>query len=326
MSPKDFCLQKDFRGRRKSRLLSRTLNALRVGINSCFDSVVGAFLFKTMETLIFNDEYFSIADTLLCGQVFRFKRYQKGYLVISTDKICYAYNENGNAYIQTEYPEYFYNYFDLSTDYSRIVLDAVNSDINVLKTSATLGKGIRILRQNSVEALYHFIISQINNIPRIQSSIEKLAVKAGRKITSPFGEYYSFPTPNELCLLTEEDFKSLGLGYRAGYFKTLTNSVINNVLNLSAFSTLTEADLYKALISIKGVGDKVANCVILFGYHKTKSFPVDTWIEKIYRENFNGTLTDRKKITEYFINRFGENSGYFQQYLFYYKRSLENKN
>lgn len=276
-----------------------------------------------MQILEFNGEYFNIEDTLLCGQVFRYKRYLKGYLVISQDKICYAYNENNKAYLQTDYPEYFYNYFDLDTDYSIIVNNALTYNNEALKTSALLGKGIRILRQNSTEALYHFIISQNNNIPRIQKSIENLSKKVGKKLVSPFGEYYAFPTPNELNLLTIDDFKELGLGYRAEYFSILTADVVSGKFNVDTLSSLNEQELYNALISIKGVGDKVANCALLFGFHKTKSFPVDTWIEKIYHDSFLGELKNRKKITEYFIDLFGENSGYFQQYLFYYKRSLE---
>ena len=277
-----------------------------------------------MKTLNFSAEYFSVADTLLCGQVFRFKQYEKGYLVISGDKICYAYNENGNAYIQTEYPNYFYNYFDLNCNYSEIVKSAKSVGSETLTTSATLGKGVRILRQPPEETLYHFIISQNNNIPRIKQSIEKLAEKVGKKCSSPFGEYYAFPSSSELLTLSESDLKSCGLGYRAEYISKLAKNIVDG-LNVSLYTDLPVETLYKNLTAIKGVGDKVANCVILFGYHKTASFPVDTWIEKIYRENFNGVIKDRKKITEYFINLFGENAGYYQQYLFYYKRSLENK-
>ena len=86
---------------------------------------------------------------------------------------------------------------------------------------------------------------------------------------------------------------------------------------------LSTAELRKKLIALKGVGPKVADCVALFGYHRTDSFPVDTWIEKLYKEDFGGTLTDRKKIADFFLSIFGEDSGYVQQYVFYYKRSLE---
>ena len=276
-----------------------------------------------MQTLVFDAEYFNIEDTLRCGQTFRFFPYKKGYIVISLDKVCYAYNENGKAYIETDFPNYFYNYFDLGVDYSKIVNSALSYNISVLTKAVTLGKGIRILRQDSVETLYHFIISQNNNIPRIQSSIEKLSTLYGQKILSPFGEFYAFPTIETLNNLTISDFLAVGLGYRAEYLKTLSSDIILNKINVENLKTLSATDLYNALISIKGVGDKVANCVTLFGFYKTKSFPVDTWIEKIYKTDFVGVLTNRKKITEYFISLFGDNAGYFQQYLFHYKRNLE---
>lgn len=272
-----------------------------------------------MQTIKFSGEFFSVEDTLQCGQTFRFKKYLEGYLVISQDKICYAYNKDGYAYIQTEYPEYFSKYFDLSNDYSKIVSTAYGYNIPILNNAVNYGKGIRILNQNSEEMLYHFIISQNNNIPRIKNTIEKIAQKYGKRINSPFGEYYAFPTSKEFSTLSSESLNDVGLGYRLPYILEVAKK-IHNGLDLNAFDLLDENQLYQNLIKIKGVGDKVANCIILFGYHKTKSFPVDTWIEKLYLEDFNGTLTSRLKMTSYFIDLFKEYSGYIQQYLFYYKR------
>ena len=87
-------------------------------------------------------------------------------------------------------------------------------------------------------------------------------------------------------------------------------------------AVLSTTELKSSLMSFKGVGPKVADCVSLFAYHKTDAFPVDTWIEKLYREDFNGAEKNRNKINEFFVNSFGEDSGYIQQYVFYYKRSI----
>lgn len=273
-----------------------------------------------METIKYSGEFFNIEDTLSCGQTFRFKKYLNGYLVISTDKICYLYDSDGYVFMETEHPEYFSNYFDLNCNYEKIVSSAYAFNNEFLTKAVNYGKGIRILRQNCEETLYHFMISQNNNIPRIKSSIEKLSTNYGEKINSPFGEFYAFPSSKKIKALSVNDLKDVGLGYRAEYFSLLADKITGG-LNLSDYENLDAPDLYKKLISIKGVGDKVANCVILFGYHKTASFPVDTWIEKIYLEDLKGNLTDRKKISEYFIKEFGENSGYVQQYLFHYKRN-----
>ncbi len=275
-----------------------------------------------MEKIVFSNEYFNLTDTLSCGQIFRFKEYKNGYLVFSNDKICYAYVDGDNAIIETEDKDYFYNFFDLVTDYSKIYNSAISYGNHTLTLSANLGKGVRILRQDSFEMTFSFLISQNNNIKRISNSIERLSEKVGTKKSSPFGEYYAFPTIEQLKTLTIQDYKDLGLGYRAEYFYGLVELIYQGFL-IENLKDLSEQELYNSLVNIKGIGDKVANCIMLFGFYKTKSFPVDTWTYKIYTENFNGTIKNREKVTEWFISEFGDYSGYFQQYLFYYKRSLE---
>lgn len=273
-----------------------------------------------MEKIIFEKEYFNPLDTLFCGQIFRYKQFNNGYLVFSKDKICYIYSSGDNTVIETEDKDYFYNFFDLSTDYSDIYTKAISYGNQTLVNSANLGKGIRILKQDAFEMLFSFIISQNNNIKRISNTVEALCERVGKKLSSPFGDYFAFPTVEEMLPLTEKDYKELGFGYRGRYFIELL-SAISDGFDVYALSTYSDSDLKKSLTSLVGVGEKVANCVLLFGYYRTSAFPVDTWIEKIYLEDFNGTLKDRKKITEWFEKEFGRYGGYFQQYLFHYKRS-----
>ena len=125
-----------------------------------------------------------------------------------------------------------------------------------------------------------------------------------------------------------------GVGYKVFTAEYLTHKstvelwietvVREDSIRLFGFSTLQSQDLFNMLTGVSGVGPKVADCVSLFGFNRTDSFPVDTWIQKVYQQDFDGKLTDRNKIAEWFVNKFGKYSGYFQQYLFYYKRSLEN--
>lgn len=277
--------------------------------------------------IYYTSEYFSVKDTLECGQIFRFRPYKKGYLVFFGDNVAYCYDNGECAVIECNEGQEarFVNFFDLERDYSAIADNATKFNVDVLERSARLGKGIRILNQAPEEALFSFVISQNNNIPRIKKSIEKLCEIYGEKRDSEYGEYFAFPTAEKLALADEETLKSAGLGYRVSYIKSVANEIVNG-FNLESLKTLTTEELRAKLISLKGVGEKVADCVTLFGFHRSDSFPVDTWIEKVYRENFNGSLTDRRKITEYFVKKFGKDSGYFQQYLFYYKRSLEKQN
>lgn len=276
--------------------------------------------------IVYDSEFFNIKDTLLCGQIFRYLEFKEGYLVFSVDKCCYCYAQGDNSIIECkiEDKEYFENYFDLKRDYSKIYSGAINEKVSILTVSATLGKGIRILNQDPVETLFSFIISQNNNIPRIKGIIEKLCARLGQKRTQFDYTYYTFPSISDMAGQDLEFYKSIGLGYRAEYVRRLAVEFLNG-FNIKEYNALPTKELKRQLVSIHGVGGKVADCVSLFGFHRSDSFPVDTWIEKVYKENFDGKLTNREKITDYFVQRFGENSGYYQQYLFYYKRSLEEK-
>ncbi len=272
----------------------------------------------------FDSKYFNIKDTLECGQFFRFKTHKNGYLVCSLDKCCYAYQYDNFTYIECEEKDeqYFYNFFDLDRDYKTIVDSAIAEDVEILTQSAKAGKGIRILNQNHIEALFWFIISQNNNITRIKGIIDKLCTALGEKKQFIGVEYHAFPTVETMAKQSLDFFRSVGLGYRAEYIKSLAESIVMG-LKLPLIIGSTTKEIKEELMQIYGVGRKVSDCVTLFGYHRSDSFPVDTWIEKVYREDFKGKLTDRVKITEWFLSRFGLNSGYYQQYLFHYKRLSE---
>ena len=162
-------------------------------------------------------------------------------------------------------------------------------------------------------------------IPRIKAIIERTAKSLGEKKIFKGEEYYSFPSAKVLATCSEDYLKSLGYGYRAKYMIETAQAIISNQIDLEGLSSLDSKSLKESLMKFKGVGEKVADCVCLFAYHRADSFPVDTWIEKLYFEDFNGELKDRKKINEFLVNEFGEFSGYVQQYVFYYKRSLEEK-
>ena len=277
-----------------------------------------------MTKIITEEEFFNVRDTLECGQIFRFKPFEKGYLVFSKDRACYACNENGKAIIEckTDDEEYFRNFFDLSRDYSSIYSRAKKSEYDIVSLAAEAGKGIRILNQDKTETLFSFLTSQNNRIPRIKSIIERTCAARGVKNSFSGEEYYSFPLPKELFDENVGFYNGLGYGYRSDFIRSTAKRLIENADELDKMTALSTKELKESLMSFKGVGPKVADCVSLFAYHKTDAFPVDTWIEKLYREDFNGAEKNRNKINEFFVNSFGEDSGYIQQYVFYYKRSI----
>ena len=159
-----------------------------------------------------------------------------------------------------------------------------------------------------------FIISANNNIARIKKSIEYLCAHFGAAKEG----YFAFPTLEELKVATIEDFRQAGLGYRAEQLHhTIQNLTHEQVDNLK---TLSVQEKFNFLVSLKGVGEKVANCILLFGLGVKSVFPVDTWINKVYNKLNNTNEHDRKKITHELTQRYGELSGYAQQYFFYYFR------
>ena len=274
--------------------------------------------------ITYKSEYFDPLSTLDCGQIFRFLPFDKGFLVMSKDKCAYLYQDNEFSIIECAErdKDYFYNFFDLDRDYKQIVDNANSQNVEILTKSACVGKGIRILNQDKQETLFSFIISQNNNIPRIKGIIEKLCLNLGEKRVFKGREYYTFPTAQKMARMGEEFYLGLGLGYRAKYIKSLADNIANG-LSIDEFDKFDTELLKLKLQTLLGVGPKVADCVALFGYHRSDSFPVDTWIEKVYKEDFLGNLKDRKKIAEHFVKIFKNNAGYYQQYLFYYKRSME---
>ena len=266
----------------------------------------------------YNADYFTPEQVLDCGQVFRFTPFKDGYMVISADKACYVHIDGNKTIVESDDSDYFYNYFDLDRDYAEIVLKAKSHGIPLLTKSAELLKGLRLLNQNREEMIYSFIISQNNNIPRIKGIISRICAGLGEKRSFMGNEYYAFPSSRALATAGREFFKNAGCGYRDAYLAETSARIDKE--GISALENLSSQELKKQLLTYQGIGPKVADCVALFGFGKRDSFPVDGWVERIYKEDFNGALTDRKKICEYFCNLFKEDAGYIQQYLFYGKR------
>ena len=277
-----------------------------------------------MNKIVFDSEFFNIKDTLDCGQIFRYKSINGGFLVFSGERACFLKTVGDTTVIECDDEEYFKNFFDLERDYCKINSFAQSSNHKIVSLSALKAKGVRILKQDKEEMLFSFIISQNNRIPRIKDIIERTCTALGKKLKFGDWEYYSFPTAKDLAQKDEQFFKDLGYGYRARYMVSVSNAVASGQISLEGIDSLSTENLKKSLTSLTGIGAKVADCIALFGYNRVDSFPVDTWIEKLYHQDFGGQLTDRNKITEWFLNEFGEYSGFVQQYLFYYKRSLEN--
>lgn len=265
------------------------------------------------EIIIENTKDFNIEHILECGQIFTYKKLNNlDYLVFSKDKMAHIFFDKNKYIIKTKNVDYFWNFFDLNTDYSKIKQKLKTNKF--MENAINFGYGIRILKQDLLEVIIGFVISANNNITRIKNSMEKI-----RSCGKNMGDYFAFPTLEELGEITYEKFRDFGCGYRVNYLVKLLGQL--KEVDLNDTKTWDTVKLKKWLLSLCGVGQKVADCIMLFGYNRVDCFPVDTWIEKVYVDIFHCKKT-REKMSKDLVDYFGNLSGIAQQYLFYYKRTL----
>lgn len=260
------------------------------------------------------EDDFDLEKIFECGQCFRWNRNPDGsYTGVALGHAAILKEEDGAIYISSteeDYKSVWYDYFDMENCYSAIrkglCIDKYMTD------ASDYGAGIRILRQDKWEALCSFIISQCNNIPRIKKIVEALCRCFGDEISFNGDIFYSFPSAERLSRLSPEDLSPLRCGYRAPYIIAAAKAVCEGSLDLEALSNASLKDAVKALRNIHGVGEKVANCAILFSLHKLDAFPIDVWMKKAIAEHYGKDFDPMV---------FGEYAGIAQQYMFYYQRS-----
>lgn len=262
-----------------------------------------------------------------CGQCFRWHKQEDGsYTGVARGRVINVSREDNNVYIKNtnleDFNNIWYDYFDLGTNYSDIKNTLKNMD-EYLDKATDFGWGIRILQQDGWEMLISFIISSNNRIPMIQRAIENLSRNFGKYIGEYEGkEYYAFPTPQELNKATVEEIRACQTGFRDKYIKSTTESVINNNEDVLSYRKLDTDECLKELLKFNGVGPKVGDCIALFGMQKHDTFPVDVWVKRVMQEFYVEDDMSLPKIRKFAIDKFGDLSGFAQQYLFYYAREL----
>lgn len=251
---------------------------------------------------------FDIEQIAFSGQCFRIEHIEGGYwrvvafghrlLLRQLGRIC-EFDCSAD-----EFKNIWLDYFDLQTDYSSVKKNIYESGDPYLIQAMNYGYGIRILKQDLWEMIVSYIISQRNSITRIKNTIEKLCI--------PFNGF--FPSAEELRNYSETDFQQLGLGYRAKYICDIVRDRLDGTLNPDKLKLMDYEDAINYLKQFNGIGDKVANCIALFGLHRIEAFPIDVWIQRIIDREYQGHF-DYKK--------FGRYAGIVQQYMFFYERSKE---
>ena len=246
---------------------------------------------------------FDLDETLDCGQAFRWERSADGkYHGAKLNTKLTIYKEKDYFVLEntseSDFLNVWFDYFDLDTDYGE--LKRIYSEDETLAKACKFASGIRLLKQDKWEALVSFIISQNNNIPRIKGIIGRLCEENG-----------GFPSTEQLKGKTADDFSYLRAGFRAKYIEDCVRRVTDGELSLDSISQMPTNEAAKALMTVKGIGPKVAMCVLLFGFYKTDAYPVDVWIKRVNERFYPNGLPDCVKGDE----------GIAQQYLFHYIRT-----
>lgn len=264
---------------------------------------------------------FNLKDTITCGQIFRFEEeLDNSYTVILSDRVINIKQDNDYIYFtsnkEDNLKEVIINYFDLEYDYDSINNMLLKNNPE-LKDIINYSKGLKMINEPKLEVIISYILSQNNRVPQIKKALDNISKEVGEKVIFNNKEYYLFPSLDNLKKLSIEDFRNLKCGFRDKYLYEFihSNFDINKISNLSSKEAL---DL---LISMKGIGEKVASCILLFGYHRFDVFPIDTWVKKYMKDEYN--IDTVKDIREFCKSRYKEYSGLVIQYMFNYKRNKD---
>lgn len=279
-------------------------------------------------TVIKQIDFFDPNKIALSGQAFRihpidethtetvaFGRYLQ-IASLGNDRYAFSCSEE-------DFDKIWSSYFDLDTNYKSIV-DTVDSTDSYLQSAINYGYGIRILKQDVFEATISYIISQRRSIPSITTCVDRLSELKGKKIVLPeldehFAkplkkEYYSFPTYEELKDITSDELNSIGAGYRTAYIMAAVNDFMSGKLDTAQMHSCKDEQLYEVLSSMYGVGAKVANCIMLFAFHRTGRFPIDVWVQRIQDKYYGGSFD---------CSLYPDTAGIMQQFMFFYERLEE---
>ena len=235
---------------------------------------------------------FDLIHTFECGQCFRWNKKEDSYIGVV-----------GNSVI--------------SVKQNKDIKNKLSQLDDVLPKAIPSGYGIRLLKQDPWEALVSFIISANNNIPRIKKIIESLCLNFGKKLLYKDVSYYTFPDAYTISVLTVEQLDVIKSGFRAKYIIDAAKKVVDGIVNLDLIYDMNTDEAREYLKQIKGVGNKVADCILLFAYQKYDVFPKDVWIKKVLNELYG---VCEKDFDNFVYKHFGNLAGFAQQYLFYYMR------
>lgn len=268
-------------------------------------------------------EHFDLTHTFMCGQCFRwYPNEDNSYTGIACGKAVSMQLEGDTLTISNTTLEdvnsIWVDYLDLNRDYSEI--KSFYSKDKYVAVAMDFGYGIHILNQDIFECLISFIISTQNQIPRIKKIVAALSQMYGTPQKIGDKTLYAFPTLAQLKHVQPEDLADLKAGYRAGYIVDAVAKLTSGEVDLQKVKALPYAEAKAELMKIRGVGPKVADCVLLFSAGKSEAFPVDVWVQRTMRTLYMDDTATNKQIEKKAAEIFGKYAGFAQQYLFYFAR------
>ena len=284
---------------------------------------------KEQTYILENCNSFEPVHIFECGQCFRWNKEENGsYSGVFKNNVLNVKKEDNKIIFkgicEGDIEEVCRDYFDLDRDYEEIKLKLSKID-NYLKESIKYGSGIRILNQDLWETIISFIISANNNIPRIKGIIDRISKKYGNKIEYSGREYYTFPDMESLGKASVEDLRALGLGFRDKRIYETTKMFLEKKITLEELESEIDTEALKEkLLSLSGVGEKVADCIMLFSLKKFNVFPIDVWVRRVmndlYIKEEDENKVSKKLIQNLAKEKYKDLAGLAQQYLFYWKR------
>ena len=275
-----------------------------------------------------NIKDFDMIHIFECGQCFRWNKVDETYIGVIGNNVLSVKKDGKDIIFEGNCSDNIENlvkdYFDFDTDYAEIKRKLSKIDDN-MKKSIEYGNGIRILNQDLWECIISFIISANNNIPRIKKIIERLSKAYGKKVSLNGVDYYTFPTPEELSKASVEDLRALGLGFRDKRVYDTTQLIHSKEFDLEKLKKETDSEVIREkLLTLPGVGPKVADCIMLFSLKRFEVFPIDVWVRRVMNELYIGnpdeTRVGKKEIESIAKEKYANLAGIAQQYLFYWKR------
>ena len=274
-----------------------------------------------MDELKIKVDCFNLKYTLECGQCFRWKNNNDYYVGVIKDRVIKIRQDGDYIYVrsneQKDLEKIVKEYFELEKDYGSIEKRIASLD-DYVKKALKNTSGMRHLKQDFFETIISYIISANNNIPRISKSVNEISKRYGKKIEFDDEEYYLFPTPEQLKDVTIDDYRACGVGFRDKYIYNTVKRINNKEIDLVKMQDMDTPSLRKELLSLMGIGPKVADCILLFSCGRQEVFPIDVWVERVMKKlYFNDKNISKKEILKYASDNFGNDAGIVQQHLFY---------